>query len=330
MRATVSCASDNEMNPRPDAFCSRSLLLLFLILVCVRASAQSAQPSPRLPVKSQLRASKSAGDKTRGASAAPLWPPADVDESVPPVSSSPACSLSQVLSRAGRRVEELVHDLDRFSATEIVKHQKVDKAGRLHEAETSRFDYLVFLSQRPSGSLNIEEYRQGLRGDEFPDHVATIGTPSLVLIFHPRYASNFSMTCEGLGEWHGKPAWQVRFEERDIRRAMIAMVIDNRTYNVKIRGRAWILADSFEVARLETDLAETIPRIHLRLDHQSVEYAPVRFPRSKVQIWLPSSTELFMDFQGHRFYRRHTFTDFNLFSVKVDQQITDPRGYSEE
>jgi len=111
---------------------------------------------------------------------------------------------------------------------------------------------------------------------------------------------------------------------------MIAMVMDARTYNVKIRGRAWVLADSYEVARLETDLAETIPRIRLRLDHQSVEYGPVRFPKSKVEIWLPSSTELFMDFQGHRFFRRHTFTDFNLFSVEIDQQISDPRGYNPE
>jgi hypothetical protein len=61
-----------------------------------------------------------------------------------------------------------------------------------------------------------------------------------------------------------------------------------------------------------------------------VEYGPVRFPKSKVEIWLPSSTELFMDFQGHRFYRRHTFTDFNLFSVKIDQEISDPPGYNAE
>ena len=105
-----------------------------------------------------------------------------------------------------------------------------------------------------------------------------------VLIFHPRYASNFSFTCEGLGEWHGKPAWQLRFEERDAKRAMVGLLIGLSSYRLRIRGRAWILADSYEVARLETDLAETIPRIRLRLDHQSVEYGPVRFPKSKVDV----------------------------------------------
>jgi len=261
----------------------------------------------------------------------PSWPPTDVDDSVPPVSSTPGCSLPQVLTRAGRRIEILVHDLERFTATELVHHQKVDKSGKLHEPETSRFDYLVFLSPRPSGMMNVEEFRKGFtRQDQFPDHVNTEGTPSLVLVFHPKYASNFSFTCEGLGKWHEKPAWQVRFEERDARRALIALIMGGHIYNVKIRGRAWILADSSEVARLETDLVDTIPAVKLRLDHQSVEYGPVRFPKSKVEIWLPSSTELYMDFQGHRFYRRHTFTNFNLFSVKIDQQISDPPGYTAE
>jgi hypothetical protein len=320
------------MNPRSDASCAR--LLLFLTLAfCLRgvASAQGHNPVQPPPVKSTLRKSQAPGTKALVTSATPSWPPADVDQSVPPVDPNPACSLPQVLSRAGRRVENIVRDLDRFTATETVRHQKVDKEGRLHDPETSRFDYLVSLSPKPSGSFEVEEYRRSRTGhDEFPDHVATKGTPSLVLIFHPRYASNFSMICEGLGEWHGKPAWQLRFEERDIRRAMIGMFIGLSSYSLRIRGRAWILADSYEVARLETDLAETIPRIRLRLDHQSVEYGPVRFPKSKVEIWLPSSTELFMDFQGHRFYRRHTFTDFNLFSVKIDQQISDPQGYTAE
>ena len=244
---------------------------------------------------------------------------------MPPVLLTPPCQLPQVLARASRRIENLAKDLDRFSATEVVQHQKVDHSGRLHDPETIRFNYLVSLSQKPSGTLSVEEYRKP-RGehDEFPDHVATEGTPSLVLIFHPRYVNNFTMACEGLGEWRGQPAWQVHFEQRDLKHSMIAMVMNDRSYNVRIRGRAWILADSYEVARLETDLAEDIPEIRLRLDHQTVEYAPVRFPKSKVEIWLPASTELFMDFQKHRFYRRHTFTDFTLFSVKIKQQISDP------
>jgi hypothetical protein len=92
---------------------------------------------------------------------------------------------------------------------------------------------------------------------------------------------------------------------------------------VNLRGRAWILAGSYQVARLETDLVQPIPKIRLRLDHQSVEYRPVKTSSKNLQLWLPSSTELYMDFQGRRFYRKHSFTDFRIFSVDSQYQITD-------
>jgi len=317
------------MKPRTSpAYLLLCLLLYFSCFEGMPAAAQGKKPPQRTPAGSTPPRSGVVRPSSPLLAAAQPWPPTDVDKFVPPVNSSAACSLSDVLAGASHRIEELVRNLDRFTATEIVQHQKVDGGGRLHAPEIRNFDYLVSLAQAPSGYLNVHEYRKGRSSgtDEFPDHVATLGTPSLVLIFHPRYVKNFSITCEGLGEWGGRPAWQIRFEQRrDAKQSMITMDIGGRAYNLKLRGRAWILSNSYQVARLETDLAETIPSIHLSLDHQSVEYLPVRFRDAKVEIWLPASTELFMDFQGHRFYRRHSFTNFNLFSVKVDQQIGEPK-----
>jgi len=174
----------------------------------------------------------------------------------------------------------------------------------------------------------VEEFRNGsLSFEPFPDHIATIGTPSLILIFHPRYIKNFNVDCEGLGQWHGQPAWQVRFEQRADRPNLnYAFTVNRVTRDVNLRGRAWILTDSFQVARLETDLEKSIPEIRLHLDHQSVEYRPVESPKKGVQLWLPSSTELYMDFQGRRFYRRHSFTDYKIFSVDTQFKIADPKG----
>jgi hypothetical protein len=77
---------------------------------------------------------------------------------------------------------------------------------------------------------------------------------------------------------------------------------------------------------LESDLAEAIPQIGLRLQHQEIEYSPVPFAENKGEIWLPSSTEMYMDFLGHRFYRRHSFTDVKFFSVTMQQTFGDPKG----
>jgi hypothetical protein len=254
------------------------------------------------------------------------WKPQDIDQQVPAIVAGRACSLPEVLSQAGKRIQDLVDNVNRFTATEVVEHQTANSSGRLGRPETRTFNYVVSLAQTKNGYMTIQEYRKG-DADEFPGNVGTVGTPGVVLIFHPRYAPDFAMKCEGLGAWRGQPAWQVRFEQRANRtNHMSVLVVEGQPFNVRLRGRAWILADSYEVARLETDLADQIPKIRLRLQHQAIEYHPVDFPGTKATLWLPSSTELYMDFMGHRFYRRHSFAAFKLFSVQVQQEFGNPSG----
>ena len=268
---------------------------------------------------------KPPGMNTR--SALDRWAPPDIDAMQLPVAEAASCSLSDVVSQAGVRVEELVHNLDRFSATEIIQHQPVNRSGKLQHPEIQKFNYVYSMKEAPDGYMISEEDRDLTKSPNgFPDRVATIGSPGLVLVFHPNYVKDFRMSCEGLIDWHGQSAWQIRFEELpNCVHRMSDIVMDGKSYDVRLRGIAWILADSYQVAHLEIDLAETIPKIRLRLDHQVIEYLPVSFPESDTKIWLPSSAELYMDFRGHRFYRRHSYTDFKLFSVRVQQQFGDLR-----
>ena len=272
----------------------------------------------------------SASDDTR--TRANAWVPPDVDRSVPEVTPGVTCPLSSVLSEAGKRIEELVRNVDKFTATEVVEHQSVDRSGRLDSPKSRKFNYLVTMARTRSGGVNVEEYRNGGSApDQFPDNIATVGTPSLVLIFHPHHINDFDMKCEGLGEWRGKPAWQVRFEELPTRRnSMVVVQIGTASFSPRLRGRAWILADSYQVARLESDLVDQIPKIRLRLQHEEIEYRPVPLPDSKQEIWLPWSTVMYMDFIGRRFYRRHSFTDLKFFSVKVQQTFGEPKNDSKE
>jgi hypothetical protein len=255
------------------------------------------------------------------------WAPADVDEVNLPVASGVSCPQQTVLDRASKRILELVQNVDRFTATETLIHQAVDHSGRLKPPITAQYNYMVSYSPSVGGYLKVDEFRNGSLSQEgFPDHIATLGTPSLVLIFHPRNIVNFKMECEGLGHWHGEPAWQVRFEQRDDRPNLTsAIVVGGVSYGINLRGRAWILADSYQVARLETDMKESIPKIRLHLDHLNIEYRPINSPTEKEQLWLPSSAELYLDFLGHRFYRKHAFTDFKIFSVDSQFQIADPK-----
>jgi hypothetical protein len=301
-------------------------LFTAVLLVCPlsgnRASAQSQN------------ASAPNGAASRGANLAAIpsrelrrpsdaWVPPDIDSVAPSLIAPASCSLPDVVAGAAKRVQELVNNLDRFTATELLAHQSVSGSGKLGKVETRKFDYLVSLGPGQGGYLTVQEYRSRSSNPvQFPDRIATEGTPILVLVFHPSYARDFDMKCEGLSSWHGQPAWQVRFEQRrDRPNRLNNVVVKDKMYSVRLRGRAWILADSYQVARMETDLADAIPAIKLRVEHLSVEYRPVEFPGRQTELWLPAIAELFLDLSGRRFYRRHSFTNFTLFSVDVDQQF---------
>src|SRR5581483_6439968 len=114
--------------------------------------------------------------------------PHDVDDTVPQVDPARACSLPEVLTQVGNRVEQLMDNLERFSATEVIQHQKVSRSGRLRRPEIDTFTYLAFVTES-TGLVNVDEYREGNSGSQqFPDHVETKGVTSLILIFHPSYA----------------------------------------------------------------------------------------------------------------------------------------------
>jgi VWFA-related protein len=256
------------------------------------------------------------------------WVPPSIDQSAGPVNAGVACSLPDVLEGAGKRIQELIRNVDRFTAIEVLEHQDVDGRGNMQTPETRKFDYMVSIKEVRGGLMSVEEFRnQAFSPLQLPGQLATIGTPSVVLIFHPRYIPDFDMVCDGLGDRDGQPVWLVRFEQRkDCPNNIHSYSLDGVRYDVRLRGRAWIKADTYQILRLETDLAETIPKIQLRTEHMKIEYQPVDFPERKTQLWLPKSAELYLDFRGHRFRRRHNFTDFKLFSVETKDQITPPKG----
>ncbi len=269
---------------------------------------------------------------TREATALPMaskWMPPDVDEKVPPVEAGASCAVDDVVDKAGKQLLELVKDVDRFAATESLNHESINKFGFASSPEKRKFDYVVSIQEVQHGYLNVEEYRNsGSVPAEFPDGVATNGLPALVLIFHPYNAKNFEMTCEGLARWNGGLAWQVHFKQRPdkpntIKRYRIGA--DGPSFPVALKGRAWILADNYQIVRLESDLVSPLPQIRLVADHTAIEYGPVRFTKGNVNMWLPQSAEVYYDWKGRRIHRRHSFSNYMLFAVDDKQKITVPK-----
>ncbi len=255
------------------------------------------------------------------------WGPGAIDASKPQVAADVSCPADNVIAKAGERVKDLVDDLAKFDAIEDVYHEDVDQMGVPKKSVTLRFDYVASISEPKPGRFLVDEYRSGRSGTEdFPDQIATRGLPTLAFIFHPDMRDDFDMTCEGLGSWNGKATWLVHFQQREDKPHRIEdYVINGKVYPVSMKGRAWISADTYQIVRLESELVSPIPEIQLRSQHQTVDYAPVKFPKSKTELWLPKNAEIYFDFRRHRYFRRHSFDHFMLFSVDMDEKRKEPK-----
>lgn len=295
--------------------------------------------APEVPMtssKEETAARVKATPELESAIALPLpsnWLPPDVDENVPPVEPGVACPLDDVVQRAGRRVEEFITNVDRFAANEFLRHESINKWGFAEFPETRKYDYVVSITQYRPGYFDVVEYRGNkYSSQQFPAGVETLGLPSMSLIFHPNTIGNFAVSCEGLGQWKGAPAWQVHFTQRpDKPKTIRAYRIGENgpSYPVALRGRAWIAADNYQIVRIETDLVATLPEIRLFADHTIVDYGPVRFKDRGVEMWLPQNAELYSDWRGKRMHRRLSFSNYILFSVDEKQRISDPKNQTE-
>ncbi len=254
------------------------------------------------------------------------WGPPGVDEVRPQVATGVACPLDQVLDGVGERVKQLLDDIGQFSAIEDLLHEDLDSLGHPMTRTTLKFNYLASISEKKPGVFSVDEFRNP-NVDEFPGQIATRGLPSLALIFHPDERDDFNMTCEGLGEWHGEATWLIRFQQRDDRPHRVQEYrINGHSYSISLKGRAWISANTFHLVHLESDLISPMPEIKLLSEHLAIDYNPQLFHKKSVELWLPKNAEIYFDFRGHRYLRRHSFDHFMMFSVDSEDKPKVPSG----
>jgi tetratricopeptide (TPR) repeat protein len=253
------------------------------------------------------------------------WQPPSIDLNKPSVVANASCP-ADIVERTGKRVEEFVEDVSRIAAIEHLLHEQLDEMGDALTKETRTFNYVASFVESAQGSIAVDEYRQERLGlGDFPDHISSSGFATLALVFHPKMRDSFEMTCEGLGEFRGQPTWLVHFKQREDRPArMHDYRVGGVLYSLHLKGRAWITADRFQIVRIESELISPVPEIRLAGEHQVVEYGPVPFGKRNIQLWLPQSAEIYLDFRRHRYYRKHSFDHYMLFAVDAEEKHKAP------
>ena len=242
----------------------------------------------------------------------------------------PGCDLHEVLPYVERRVQEFVQNVQKFTATQEMLFEALNGEGKVLRSERRTYDYTVSIGESSPAMLQVSEYQNSrLSSAAASPQIVTSGLPALLLIFHPLYAGDFTMRCEGSTFVKGQAAWQIRFRQRNDKPSRIrsyAVGTIGHAYPVDLEGRAWFAATTFQIIRLEADLARKIPEIQLTMDRTAAEYGPVHFKSRGIDIWLPQTVELTSERRGKRFHQRITFSDYLLFAIDNRQDISAPKA----
>ena len=251
------------------------------------------------------------------------WAPPDVDAANPFVIPGAACSLPKAMKMAAHSAEGFVNTLEQFSATEDYQAVEIKRDERLETPETRHYSYLAVVDHPNPRLIEVREFRDShSAGANMPGILADLGTPALALVFHPDFSGAFKWSCEGLGEWGGKSAWVIHFEQRadEPTSLLQAFMTSSEEYALPLKGRVWISEDRGEIMHLDSDLTHAVKEIGMKREHFSIDYAPVSFPTHKVELWLPQDADVYYQYQGHYIHHYHHFSNFKLFWVGTTQK----------
>jgi hypothetical protein len=247
--------------------------------------------------------------------------------SAPPPSQFSACSLDDVLPHVSANAREFVDNVNRITATEILKLERRRGNGNLEDTVKIKTNYVANIQLRDSRYFSVDEYRDGHPNQK--GFIEAIGSTTLILVFHPIHLDEFDISCKGLATWHDSPAYLLNFQQRSDRpNTMSAFSTRTGSYSVSLKGTAWVDANTFQVVHLETDLLNPIPELFLDFEHQSLDYLPVAFTARSVTLWLPQSVDISVHIGNKRFTAQHIYSNYQLFIVDTGQRISKPKDVS--
>jgi len=258
-----------------------------------------------------------------------VWAPPDVDSKEYAIASNAACQTGDVLNRALQHMQKQLLNFEKFTATEHIEHQDVDRFGISGPPRAKDFSYIVFVHPFNGDSMYLEEERDGGENlSAFPTAMATTGLNSLgISLLQPAYRESFSYSCEGLTNVRGQAAWQIHFSQKMGKVPSIRTWKRNGTiYEIPLKGRVWISSTTYDLLRIETDLREPSAELQLVRDHLLVDYGPVNFLGGSERLWLPWSAEMYLEIRGRRYHHKHYLSDYMLFAIDTSNKISKPKN----
>jgi VWFA-related protein len=307
---TTASADSGESDAGSDAVAAAEAEAMGIPLPTITAPSSSAHEPAATPSKSK----------------ALYWNPPDLDPGKQDRVDASECELNEVLAQAATRANELVSNLQNFTAQEHIVYRVLGGGAQQLGSGIGDFDYNAALVRHTEG-FKVAETRVTKPGSrDFPSASQSIGLPEMALIFLPEIRENYEMHCDGAVLWQGQAAWLVTLRQHKDRPDHTATfsASNGDVYPAPLKGRAWIAQDSGEVLHLEIGLMHPVIPVGVMGWFLAIDYAPVKFRTRNVEVWLPSFVETYDDADYRRTIISHEFSKFILFSVETRQEPSSP------
>lgn len=232
-----------------------------------------------------------------------------------------AVRLDEVLNRAHRWVELSWQQVGSYFCTEEVVQEKIGKKNKVEYKINSAFDYLA-LPREQQGSLAVEEMR--LPKKKVPDKpnqpplLATHGFPTLPLVFHPKYRSNYRYQFEP-GCDSDERMVCIRFEHIEGTPSSCALQLQDRIHPLELHGTAWIDRESGAIRKMTANLAAPLKELNIEALNIEVTYASRPFPPDPELKLLPELAVIQLTTARQHWRNRHRYSQYKRFTVESQE-----------
>jgi hypothetical protein len=240
--------------------------------------------------------------------------------------------LASLLKNAGMRVEEFFRVLPNTSSKEQVFLKIINADGILQSATRKEFYYLIF-SHGPQSEFAWKEDRMDIKGspaslDNNEGFILTSGFAFLCdcLRFEHQPGSRFRYLGRA---GFGNGAYVIAFAQKPEQANYRASYIDPLTHTQTrylVQGFVWLQPDGNQIMRMQTSAITPAGPVQ----HQStdVRYWKANFEGVPNSFWLPYEVTVDLKVRGNLYRNQHRYSDYKLFGVQTDYNITLPETSS--
>jgi hypothetical protein len=235
-------------------------------------------------------------------------------------------SLPQILSRVAENVQAFRVNFANTTSLETVEQERLKPNGsRRGRAIREQFRYLILTN--PGNEVALKEYRTDLEGREETrkepkrGFVKTSGFASMPMELSADRQHQYDFKYLGSQTIDGRSTKVIAFAGHPVEAAISGdYVLAGKSIPIILQGIAWIDAATYQVARMQTELLAPLSFAGLSRLSTSAVFGEVHFRRSAAVLWLPQVVDVTADFFGETQHNRHSYSDYQLFSVGTDQK----------